>query len=181
MENNLLGKIVDTHVDDYYKNHSMDEEEKREYKRQLKQLIINKIENDVCDNKKEEIEKFSQRQKIKLIEEAEKEKKRIIEEGRREIEKSKMIQAIEKAKTLLRDGIIVAFIVGLLVNQVTELILPMKKGVSTAIGLHEIVITIGLGCLLLWAISEVIKKVYYDKVEKFISNIGDGDGDSIRA
>lgn len=61
------------------------------------------------------------------------EKERILEEAKKEIEVLEQKRRIKEIKLLMYEGFIIAFVVGLIVNQATEL-LNISKGVATNVG-----------------------------------------------
>ncbi|GAB6150572.1 hypothetical protein [Clostridium novyi] len=62
------------------------------------------------------------------------EKERILKEAQEKIEKLEQKRRIKEIKLLMYEGFIIAFIVGLIVNQATEL-LNISKGIATNVGL----------------------------------------------
>ncbi|QXM07104.1 hypothetical protein [Crassaminicella indica] len=95
------------------------------------------------------------------------EKERIKKEAEVEIEKLQQEKKIKQIKVLMYEGFIIAFLVGLIVNQATE-ILNLSKGVPTKAAITLLWMTVlGIGTLIVYNhkflsdISNIIKEKFH--------------------
>lgn len=112
MKCNVTKKIINTHVLSKLEGRNYDEEDFESLKNDLSDKFFEDIKNEIFEL----------------------EKTKIIEDAQVEIEKEKQMMKTKQLKTLMYEGFLVAFVVGLIVNQSTEII-NLTKGVSTKIDL----------------------------------------------
>lgn len=110
--------------------------------------------------------------KKKLIEDVKEEivseeKESIIKDAEIEIQKIKDRKYIEELKVLIGEGFVVAFFVGLLVNQVTDLISIFKGTLYNEVLLKTIVIAVMLFalCVGIFIFNYLVKVVRYIKLQ----------------
>lgn len=159
--------IIDDILDVYTKEKKINDEE---VKKIVKSKLFDDIKKEVKSLEGTNLIRQAEEEKKRILIEAEVEKQRIIEDGKREIEKSKAMYAIEKAKALFKEGVIVAFIVGVLVNQVTDLITPFKELLHNGGKIPVVIITVGIVIVITFLIDRMLKKYYFDKISEWISN-----------
>lgn len=101
----------------------------------------------------------------------------LLQKSKRELEKKmiheRLLSKIAEMKDLILVAVVVAFLVGLLTNQVTELI-AQGKGVN---GDYVAGWTFVISFVLLIVIVLAIKFIYVDKVERLMSKVN-GDNDA---
>lgn len=114
------------------------------------QKITGETEEEVKIMKKAIEDNFFEQIKREIIEE---EKKKIVLEAQREIDELENKKRVKEIKVLMYEGVIVAFIVGLIVNQATDLV-NVIKGITTNVG-------VTIGVIILLAI--VVFIVYHNK------------------
>ncbi len=135
---------------------------------------IKEMSEEILNIEKDKIINEALKEKEAIINEGKKQKQILIDEGKREVEKSKAMYAIEKAKNLFRDGILIAFIIGIFVNQFTDLITPIKGLLSKGSKTVTFIITFVIVSVLAFIIYMVVKRYYFSKVEEYIKNDGIG-------
>lgn len=143
-----------------------------EFKEKLKEMFLDDIKKEIIFLEKDRILSDTQKEKERLINDGLIERQRIIDDGNKEVEKSKAVYAIDKAQSLFRDGIIVAFIIGILVNQCTDLITPLKELISKSSKINIVIITFIIVVAMFFIINNIIKIHYFDKIKDYIFNKG---------
>lgn len=138
----------------------------KELDKVLQALMKSKVEVVAQKATKEEQEDFVEalieNKRNKIVQEIREEyKAEIIEEAKQEIQQNVFRQKLEDLKELMMSGFILAFIVGLAVNQVTDIISFFKGASSIQDITSTIIITVVLlgVCLLFYGYSFLKKAV----------------------
>lgn len=144
--NSLLDKVVCEYV-----KSTVPKEELHEY---FGSQLKNTIKQSIIQSEKDRLDDYAQS---------------MLQKSKRELEqkmiRERLMSKIAETKDLILVAVIVAFLVGLLTNQVTELI-AQGKGVA---GDYVTSGTVGVSCVLLCVIALAIKFIYVDKVESLMS------------
>ena len=126
-------KIAKKMINAYVESQNISEGETNDEKEYIKDSAKKNLFNDI----KEEI--------INL------EKDRIIKEAEDEIKKLEQERKIKEIKVLMYEGFIIAFVVGLIVNQVTD-ILNVSKGVETKVTITLLwIIVLGILTIIIYS------------------------------
>jgi hypothetical protein len=143
-KNNLLDKIIEF----YLENKMNDAENNLELKEMFKKDISDRV---IADHKEE------------LIRATEIEQNRVYEECENKRKKNILIDKIKEAKEIVFVAIVLGFFVGIVVNQVTEVILYLK-GNS-----YNFFFTCGWTGAAIIAIWASCKFLYRDNIERLFS------------
>ncbi|MEX0060979.1 hypothetical protein [Clostridium butyricum] len=129
MDCKITKKMINAYVESQNISHNNETNEEIEY-------IKNSAKENLFNNIKEEI--------VIL------EKDRIIEEAKEEIIKLEQERKIKEIKVLMYEGFFIAFVVGLIVNQMTE-ILNISKGVDTKVTITLLwIVVLGIATISLY-------------------------------
>lgn len=143
MECKIIETLINSYVNNAYKSQSDEECSEDE------EILIEAAKNKLFQDVKHEI--------------VESEKVKMREEIKKEFKSLEQKRKLKELKTLMYEGFFIAFLVGLIVNQVTEMI-NITKGIETKVTITLLIIFI-LGILNLFVYKTKFLGDFYDSVE----------------
>lgn len=149
-----LNEVIDKFVENF-KAESIEDEK---IKSELKEYLYIQITDEVINSKKDEIEEYTNKKEAEMIQNANK-----------KIQKESLRQKIKDSRELLVSGTVIAFFMGMAVNQFTEFVSILVNENM------KIYFSIGLGVLFLLICFVTYKWFFRDKVTDWINRFIDED------
>lgn len=155
MVRNYLTYYREDYIKDYIKDHKASEDTE-ELVEKATDLLISSMMKEVWDLNKD-----------RVIEELEKNNDRILQEEKDKLKKNhdenEKIGGFKNIMMLLGDGIVIAFLIGIVVNQLTEIILKVKEAIYKTSGIPVWATTISIIILIVFIILIIIFKRFMDR------------------
>lgn len=143
------------YIKDYINNHKVSEDTKELVEKET-DLLIGSMMKEVWDLNKD-----------RVIEELEKNNKKVLQQEKDKLnknhEENEKIDGFKNIMVLLADGIVVAFFIGIGVNQATEIISKVKEAIFKSTGIPVWFTTLSIIVLIIFVIIIIIFKRFMDK------------------
>lgn len=153
----------ENYIKDYIKEYEILEDTKELVEKET-DLLISSMMKEVWDLNKD-----------KITEELQKNNEKILEQERDNLKKSheenEKIDGFKNIMALLADGIVIAFLIGIVVNQATEIILKVKEAIFKSASIPVWITTSIIIVLTVFVIIIIIVKRFMDRFGDVIKSL----------
>ena len=167
MDCKITKKMIDAYLSSHKITQGETDEEIEYIKESAKNNLFNDIRKEIVNLEKTKIIIEASDECEKIKKETKVECERMKQDAHIEIEKKEQERRIKEIKVLMFDGFIIAFLVGLIVNQTTDLLNVTKGDNSINVGLTlGWICVLGIGALIVYNmkflndIANIVKKKF---------------------